>query len=55
MEIRDKLIDFEEHVLAAKDNQDTDFGRYYAAMYTGTNSRSSRVTRGDIFRRYVLS
>lgn len=53
--LREKLIDFEEHVLVAKDNQDTDYGKYYAAMYTGTNSRSSRVTRGDIFRQYVLS
>lgn len=53
--LKEKLIDFEGHVLAAKDNQDTDYGKYYAAMYTGTNSRSSRVIRGDIFRQYVLS
>lgn len=52
--LRQKLIDFEEHVLAARESQDTDYGRYYANMYTGTNSRSSRVTRGDIFRQYVL-
>lgn len=53
--LRQKLIDFEEHVLAARESQDTDYGRYYAAMYTGTNSRSTRVARGDIFRHYVLS
>lgn len=53
--LRQTLIDFEVHVLAARDNQDTDFGKYYAAMYTGTNSRTARVFRGDIFRRYVLA
>lgn len=53
--LRQKLIDFEEHVLIARESQDTDYGRYYAAMYTGTNSRSSRVARGDIFRHHVLS
>jgi hypothetical protein len=52
--IKQKLISFEEKVLNDRDNQDTDYGKYYAAMYTGTNSRSARVTRGNIFRKYIL-
>lgn len=53
--VKQKLIDFEEKVMADKDNQDTVYGRYYAAMYTGTNSRGARVTRGDIFAKFILS
>lgn len=49
-----KLLLFEENVLSSKDNTETDYGKYYAAMYSGTNSRSARVTRGDIFRKYIL-
>ncbi len=52
--IKDKLNDFENNVLASKDKLDTDYGKYYAAMYTGTNSRAHRVERGDIFKKYVL-
>ena len=53
--IKEKLTDFEEKVLNDRDNQETDYGKYYAAMYTGTNSRSARVTRGVIFKKYIMS
>lgn len=49
-----RLSSFEEEVMAEKDNQENDYGKYYAAMYTGTNSRTARVTRGDIFKKYIL-
>lgn len=52
--VKQKLVEFEERVLADRDNQETEYGRYYAAMYTGTNSRSARVIRGDIFRKHIL-
>lgn len=52
--LKNRLKDFENRVLGDKDNPDTDYGKYYTYMYTGTNSRSARVNRGDIFRRYIL-
>lgn len=53
-DVKGKMDIFERNVLADKENQETDYGKYYAAMYTGTNSRSARVTRGSLFRKYVL-
>lgn len=43
---------FEDEVMKNKDKVETDFGRYYAAMYTGTNSRTHRVERAEIFVKY---
>lgn len=53
--IKDKLNNFEINVLASKDKLETEFGKYYAAMYTGTNNRAHRIERGDIFKKYVLN
>lgn len=52
--LKEKLNRFEEEVLHNKDNTDTDFGKYYARMFTGTNSRAARVERGEIFRKHLL-
>lgn len=54
-DIKEKLEDFEKNVIENKDNLESDFGKYYASMYTGTNSRTSRVTRGDILCKYCLN
>lgn len=53
-DLRKRLDDFENRVLESKVNQEDDYGHYYAAMYTGTNSRSARVIRSVIFRKYIL-
>lgn len=52
--IYDRLYDFESNILANKGNEENEYGRYYAAMYTGTNSRASRILRADLFRKYCL-
>ncbi len=52
--ITELLVKFETNVITNKGNMDNDFGRYYSSMYTGTNSRSNRVQRGRIFRKYIL-
>ena len=54
VEIKDKLIEFESHILSNKGKTDNDFGKYYSAMYSGTNSRKARVDRGEIFRKNIL-
>lgn len=53
--LKEKLDNFEKNVIMNKDYLDTDFGKYYASMYTGTNSRTSRVTRGEIFYKFCLN
>lgn len=50
-----KLLEFEINILANKGNENNDFGKYYAAMYTGTNSRASRLLRSEMFRKYCLA
>ena len=49
-----KLNDLEINILKNKSNVNNDFGLYYSYMYSGTNSRKSRVERGEIFRRYIF-
>lgn len=49
-----RIIDFETNILENKSNNNNDFGRYYAAMYTGTNSRVARITRGELFFKYCI-
>ena len=50
-----KIHSFEDEVLANKGNEENDFGKYYSVMYTGTNSRSARIKRADIFCKYCLA
>lgn len=53
-DIADKIQHFESDVLANKGNEETDFGKYYSAMYTGTNSRGARIKRASLFYKYCL-
>lgn len=50
-----RLNDFDAQVLASKNQQDTDTGRFYHAMYSGTNDRKSRIIRSDNFRKSILA
>ena len=54
-DIVDKIHSFEDEVLTNKGNEENDFGKYYSAMYTGTNSRGARIKRADLFCRYCLA
>lgn len=55
-DILNKLLEFENNVMSNKnsDKLENDFALYYSSMYTGTNSRSSRVNRSEIFRKHIL-
>lgn len=53
-DIKARLESLENNVLANKGMEETDFGKYYSAMYTGTNSRAARIMRADLFRKYCL-
>lgn len=50
----DKILKFEESVMASKSNTATEFYRYYTYMYQGTQNRKARVTRAEFFAKYCL-
>lgn len=58
---KSKLLDFENKIIQTRNTikhgrpQDNDLSTYYANMYTGTNSRQARVTRGAIFRSHMFN
>ncbi|MGI0480545.1 DUF262 domain-containing protein [Geminocystis sp. CENA526] len=52
--LADKLAQLEENIMNNK-HQNNEFGNYYKYMYGGTNNRTARVTRGEIFNKYIYS
>lgn len=52
----DKLTTAEENILANKneDKVENKYAKYYASMYAGTNSRTSRVRRSEFIRTDIL-
>lgn len=56
VELKRRLEEFEKIVLENKNKakEENDFSFYYSNMYTGTNNRTSRVYRGELFEKYVL-
>lgn len=54
--IKKQLLKFETNIIDNKSgSRDTnDFSLYYYSMYSGTNNRTARVIRADLFKKYVL-
>ncbi len=52
--IVDRLNDFDTRVLQSKHAKDTDYGKFYHAMYSGTNDRKTRIVRSESFRKHIL-
>ena len=50
------LNKFSEEVIENKnqDVENNDYSKYYSSMYTGTNSRQARVTRSELFNKYIV-
>lgn len=48
-----RLLSLEEKILAAKLKPDTEFGKYYGYMYTGTTGRKARIERATVFNKHV--
>ncbi|MCF8511170.1 MAG: DUF262 domain-containing protein [Rhodobacteraceae bacterium] len=55
LDLKDKLLDLEARVMENKLKPDNKFGKYYSYMYQNTTGRIARVTRGDLFREFVLT
>lgn len=49
-----RLNDFGYKVLESKGRNEDDYATFYHYMYSGTNDRKARVTRADIFKKYIL-
>lgn len=54
-DIKDRLIKLEEKILNARREPDTEYGKYYGYMYTGTSGRKARVERSELFVRDIFS
>lgn len=52
---KQNLINFEFHVMQNKRNENSNYGKYYSVMYTGTNSRTARIERGRLFKEGVIN
>ena len=53
-DIKSRLDNFEIRVMANKGNDNSEYGKYYSVMYTGTNSRAARSERGRLFKKEVI-
>lgn len=55
--LKENLLSFENEVLKNRgiSRDSNDFSLYYSCMYTGTNNRTSRITRSDLFRKYCIN
>lgn len=53
-DIKGRLDNFESEVMRNKGNDSSEYGKYYAVMYTGTNSRAARFERGRLFKIGVI-
>lgn len=58
--IKSRLDSFEEKIIAAKNSSDANdeinlLREYYSYMYQGTNSRKARVSRSEIFFKYIFA
>ena len=53
-DIRERLDWLEKAIFEGRKSTDTEFGKYYSYMYSATAGRKARVTRAQVFRKYVL-
>lgn len=51
--LKSRLLKLEENIVENRYNKDSEFGVYYGYMYAGTNNRKARVTRAEIFEKYI--
>lgn len=53
-DVIDRLLALEANILGAKLQPDTQFGKYYGYMYTGTTGRKARIERAIVFNEHVF-
>lgn len=50
-----RLNSLDDLIMGSKQDLNSDTGKFYRAMYSGTNDRKSRVIRSEVFRQYILN
>ena len=50
-----KLLFFEAKVMENKNDNNSEFNKYYSYMYQATHARAARVVRADFFHRFCLT
>lgn len=53
-DIAQRLVELEQKIINARLHPDTEFGKYYGYMYTGTAGRKARIERATVFNKYVF-
>ncbi|WP_313228380.1 DUF262 domain-containing protein [Leclercia sp.] len=54
-DIAKRLNMLDDLIMASKQDINSDTGKFYRAMYSGTNDRKSRIIRSEVFRKYILN
>jgi hypothetical protein len=49
-----RLQALDESILGAKLHPNTEFGRYYGYMYSGTTGRKARIARAEVFNKHIF-
>ena len=52
-DLRDRLLELESKVMAARGQTSDRFGEYYSYMYQNTNGRKARLVRSALFREFA--
>lgn len=50
-----RLVTLEQGIVDARLKPETEFGRYYGYMYTGTTGRKARIERANVFNKYLFA
>lgn len=50
-----RLNTLDDLIMDSKQDLNSDTGKFYRAMYSGTNDRKSRIIRSEVFRQYILN
>lgn len=53
-DLRNKLLQLDENIIANKQNSANEYGKYYQYMYQGTNQRKARIIRSDLFKEKIF-
>ncbi|MRS02155.1 DUF262 domain-containing protein [bacterium] len=53
-DVTQRLLELEQRIIGARLHPDTEFGKYYGYMYTGTAGRKARIERATVFNKYVF-
>jgi hypothetical protein len=48
------LKNFSDKVIISKEEKESDYGKFYHSMYSGTNDRKARIMRSELFKKHII-